>query len=121
RRGERVEWGERAGRRDVETGAGRFQRRPLELIEIDERVGRDLRFREQPGTAGEPGVPVTPLRDLIRRRRAFHLGDGIEVHAELLPEPVLRQCRKLSSPAAQARPASRIMEDRRMTWALALA
>jgi hypothetical protein len=52
--------------RDVEAGGRRLQRRPVQLVQVDQRVGGNLRLREQPGAAGKPCVSVAPLRDLIR-------------------------------------------------------
>jgi hypothetical protein len=85
RAGEPVELRDTAGRCDVEPGGARRERRPTQLLEVDQRIGCDLRLGEQPGAAREPGVAIAPFNDLIGRCRTLHLGDGVEIHAALLP------------------------------------
>ena len=56
RRLEMVQFGDGAGRRDIEACLRRLKRRPLQGPKIDERVSRDLRGGEQPGAPGKPGI-----------------------------------------------------------------
>ena len=58
--GEVIQLGDLAGRGDFETVGGHAQRRPVQRIEIDQGVGRELRLGKQPGAAGEPGIAVAP-------------------------------------------------------------
>ena len=53
----------------------------MQLIEIDQRVGRVLRLREQPRAPCKPGISIAPLPDLVGRGRTFDLDDRIQVHA----------------------------------------
>ena len=53
-----------AGRGDLQPGLRHRQRRPAELLEIDQRVGRDLWLGEQPGAASQKRMAIAPF-DLV--------------------------------------------------------
>ena len=69
-----------AGRGDLEARRRLGERRPAQPLEVDQRVGGDLRLGEQPGSAAQEGVAVAPF-DLLERLRPLHVDDRIEVHA----------------------------------------
>src|SRR2546423_1160280 len=78
----------------------------MQLIKVDERVGRELRFREQPRTACKPGISVAPLSDLVRRGGPLDLGDRIQVHGVCpgngRPQARMDTSREIICVAAQA-------------------
>jgi hypothetical protein len=89
-----VQFDDLAGRRDLQPCRRRRQCRPAELLEIDQRVGRDLRFGEQPGAAAQEGMAVAPF-EVVERLGPLDLDNRIEIH--LVP-PVTSSRRARSRP-----------------------
>ena len=75
-----VQFHDPTGRGDVEAGFRRGQRRPAQTVEIDQRVDGNLRLGEQPGTAGQPRIAITPAIDVGNRRRTSHFGYRGQIH-----------------------------------------
>ena len=71
-----------------------LERRPAQRLKIDQRVGGDLRRREQPSPAGQPSVALAPLGNLVGRGGALDLGNGVQIHGRRLVTLWLtaRQC-----------------------------
>ena len=77
---ELLELGDRAGRGDFKSVGGQLERRPAQRLEIDQRVGGDLRRREQPGAAGKIGITRLPPGNFVGGGRALDLGNGVQIH-----------------------------------------
>ena len=67
-----TEFRDRTGRRNLESVRRLLQRRPAEMLKIDQRVGRELRLGKQPRSAGEPGIAVSPMVELARSSRLLY-------------------------------------------------
>ena len=80
RAGQRIELRDRAGRGDGQAGFVDGQRRPSKIGQIDQPRQMDLRFREQPGPAGEPRIACRPNGQLRPALRTGNFGDGVQIH-----------------------------------------
>ena len=78
-RSKRVQVADSAHGADLEPGVAGRQGVPAERHQVDQPAQVGLLVGEQPGSAGQPGIAVAPLRTGRVERLPNHLGDGVDI------------------------------------------